>query len=217
MLIAEELLLLSLDDQSGKLMTNRLKIDVALAGGLLVELVVLGKIDIAGDGDSVKRGRLVVRNASRVGDPALDAALAAVTQRVGKKPASALSAIKKGVRETLLSRLAAAGEIRYEQHRLLGVIPTTRWPAAPGGHERGVRARLGDVLVRGTTPDVRTAALIGLLRAVGSVAKVVPSDDGRAVNQRAKAIADGQRVSDAVRALVRATQSGASAAVSAAG
>lgn len=213
MLIAEELLLLILDDQTGKLSVDGTNVDLGLAGGVLVELVVLGKVDIAAENESVKKGRLVVRDALPTGDSVLDAGLAHVAERVGKRPQSVLGPIKKQLRNTLLERLVAAGEVRSEHGKILGIFPTLRFPAAATGHESASRARLGDVLIRGLEPDPRTGALIGLLHSIDAVTKTVPTDDRKALKRRAKAIAEGQWAPEAVRKAIQAIQSATTAAV----
>ena len=64
MLIAEDLLLLLYDDESGKPITGAPGLDYGLAGAVLIELTMLGKLDVAGEGEEVKRGGLKVLDAA---------------------------------------------------------------------------------------------------------------------------------------------------------
>ena len=75
------------------------------------------------------------------------------------------------------------------------------WPTVDSAHEEEVRRRLSDVLVRGLTPDQRTAALVALLHAVGRAHKVVAAEGlpAGAVKARAKEIAEGAWAAQAVK------------------
>jgi hypothetical protein len=212
-LIAEDLLLLSYDDESGRPTFDGTRIEYSLAGALLLELSLLGKVAVAGPGEDVKRDRLVVRDSSPVGDDVLDHALAELADDEGKKPKNVLGQLRKGTRDRLLRRLADRGLLREESGKMLGIFPTTRWPADDASHEAAVRQRLHDVLVVGLEPDPRTAALVSLLLAVDGVHKVVPSDDRRAVKRRAKEISDGAWAADAVKKAVQEVQAAVTAAI----
>ena len=82
-------------------------------------------------------------------------------------------------------------------------------------HEEGVRRRLSDALVRGLTPDQRTAALVALLHAVGRAHKVVPLEGlpARTVKARAKEIAEGAWAAKAVKDAIAAATAAITAAV----
>ncbi|WP_116948723.1 GOLPH3/VPS74 family protein [Jiangella endophytica] len=213
MLIAEDLLLIAYDDETGKSLIDGTRLEYGLAGALLLELSVLGKVSVAGPGEQVKRDRLVVRDAGPVGDDVLDHALAELADDEGKKPKNVLGSLRKGLRDRLLRRLADRGLLRQESGTVLGIFPTTRWPAADASHEAAVRQRLRDVLVTGLEPDSRTAALVSLLLAVDGLRKAVPADDRRAVKRRAKEISEGDWAADAVKKAVQEVQAAVTAAI----
>lgn len=213
MLIAEDLLLLAYDDETGKSVIDGTRLEYGLAGALLLELSVLGKVSVAGPGEAVKRDRLVVRDATPAGDDVLDHALAELADDEGKKPKNVLGSLRKGLRGRLLDRLAGRGLLRQQSGTVLGIFPTTRWPAADASHEAAVRQRLQDVLVTGLAPDPRTAALVSLLLAVDGLRKVVPSEDRRAVKRRAQEIAEGDWAADAVKKAVQEVQAAVTGAI----
>jgi hypothetical protein len=95
MLIAEDLLLLLTDDQTGKLAASPGEVDVALGGALLVELVLMQRVDLAGSSEQVQKGHLIVRDATATTDPLLDEALATVRQNHGRKPQNVVTALGK--------------------------------------------------------------------------------------------------------------------------
>jgi hypothetical protein len=207
MLIAEDLLLLLYDDESGKPITGSPGLDYALAGAVLIELTMLGKLDIADEGESVKRGRLKVLDAGPAGDAILDERLAVVAAKPGKRPKDQMGKLSKKLRDQVLARLAERGLLEAEHGKVLGLFPVARWPAKDARHEAEVRTALESVLKLGTTPDERTGALIALLSALNVVPKVVTDAvDKKALKQRAKEIADSDWAADAVKKAVAEMQ-----------
>jgi hypothetical protein len=212
-LIAEDLLLLLLDDESGKPVLDDTRLSRVLAGALLIELALDQRISPATEGDATKGGRLVVRNSQPGGDSVLDRALSTLNASKPMKPARAVEKLQKGLRQDLLNRLASQGLVREERGRVLGILPTTHWPATDMAHEARLRAELSQVLVHGMQPTQRTAALTSPLSVVDAVSKVVPSDDRRAVKRRAKEIAEGEWAGVAVRKAVEAVNAAVATAV----
>lgn len=217
MIIAEDLLLLLTDDESGKSITDESSLDLALAGAVLLELAQLGRVTVAGPDEDVKEGRLRVLDGSPIGDAVLDESLRRVGDKAGKKPESVLNPLGKDLREQLLERLTAAGILRRQDGKVLGIFPTKRWPAVDRAHEAEVMTRLRSALVVGTTPDPRTAALAALLSAVDAPHKVLGAAgeelDSKAVRRRAKEIREGAWAADAVGKAIEAVQAAVMTAV----
>jgi hypothetical protein len=203
MLIAEDLLLLLTNDETGKLAASPSEVDVALGGALLVELTLMQRVDLAGPSEQVRKGHLVVRDASATSDPLLDEALATVGEKQGKKPQNVVTALGKRVRVRLYDRLVDRGVLRAESGKILGIFPRHTWPAQDATHEDSVRADLLTALRNAMTGDPKTGALISLLLALNAVHKAVsPAAAGlskREMNANAKRIAEGDWASDAVR------------------
>lgn len=200
MLIAEDLVLLAFDDTEGKPVSGIQNLDHAVAGALLLELTLLGKVDVTGEADEGEAGRIVLRETASPGDAELDGALAALAEEEGSKPKQAVARLAKdGPVDRLLSGLADRGVLRRESRKVLKLFPVTRWPAADSQHEERLRAQLQRVLVDGQEPDDRTAAVIALLVATKSVRHAFPTDDPEATRQRAEQVAEGNWGSDAVR------------------
>lgn len=214
MLIAEDLLLLLYDDQTGKPVTGSPGLDYALAGAVLIELTLNRKLDITVQGAGEKPGRLKVLDSAPTGDPILDERLAYVVNKPGKKPKDQIGHLSKRLRDQLLTRLTDRGVLEADEGRVLGLFPVTRWPAKDARHEAEVRAKLESVLKVGTAPDERTGALIALLSALNVVPKVVTEAvDKRALKQRAKEIAESDWAADAVKKAVSEMQAAVTAAI----
>jgi len=60
MLMAEEVLLLLVDDRTGRFLVDSTRLDNVLAGAVLVELVTIDRVGFPPAGGGVKRGRMVV-------------------------------------------------------------------------------------------------------------------------------------------------------------
>jgi hypothetical protein len=214
-LIAEDLLLLVTDDATGKPIVGSTELEHALAGAVLLELAMSGRVDVE-KGTGFGRGsRVVVTDASRTGDSVLDDALSRIAEK-SRKPESVVAGLRKGLRARLYERLAEQGILRMEQGRVLGLFPSTRWPAVDSAHERQLRQALNDVLVVGVEPEPRIGAIISLLHAIKAVPKVVGSrENKKAVQARAKAISEGTWAAAAVRKAVEAVNAATVAAVAA--
>jgi hypothetical protein len=221
-LLAEDLLLLVTDDASGRLSVPVAQADAALGGANLLELALLAKVGLSHAGGHGKPGRVMVREPSPAGDEILDAALAVVLARQGKKPSSVITSLGKNLRRTLYQRLAGSGVLRAEQGRVLGVFPAHRWPAQDTSHKTQVRQLVTRALAQQMSPDTPTAALIALVHALRCEHKIV--DPGRnelsrrQLQARAEEIASGNwapeadsttigEITAAVRAAVKAAAS----------
>ncbi|OLT41580.1 hypothetical protein BJF85_23775 [Saccharomonospora sp. CUA-673] len=203
MLIAEDLLLLEFDDTEGKPVAGIENLDQAVGGAFLLELTLLGRVDLTGEADEGKPGRIVVRDATPVGNVELDGALEALREVEGAKPKDAVARLAKGDPvERLLSGLADRGVLRRESRKVLRLFPVTRWPTADSRHEERLRAELHRVLVDGGEPDDRTSALVALLVGTKAVDGAFPTDDPETTRKRAEQIAEGNWGGEAVHKAV---------------
>lgn len=207
MIIAEDLLLLAYDDDSGRPQVGADELDYRLAGALLVELALDGRVDVAGPGDvradggPARAGRVVVRDPSPAGHPALDRALAVVAERP-RQPKDLVRPLSKGLRDALLAGLAERGVLRREEGRVLGIFPRTSWPAQDSTHEERLRAACRAALLDHAAPDARTGALIAVAHGSGVVRGLVPREHRRAAEARAKELSTQSWASGAVKKAV---------------
>jgi hypothetical protein len=212
-LIAEDLVLLLLDDETGKL-EHSTYLDTGIGGALLVELALAENVSVVKDSGFLARSKVHVSSAPPPTDPVLAEALALV----GEKPRTAedlVGRLGKKRRDVLLDRLRQRGILEEKEHLALGLIPRKRWPTVDSTHEAEVRRSLGDALRRDVRPDQRTAALVSLLSALDLAHKVVDREghSGREVKKRAKEIAEGDWSAKAVSDAVAAAQAAVTAAI----
>ena len=218
MIIAEDLLLLAYDDVSGRPSLDRTQLDYRLAGAVLVELALDGRVDVTAspqtgaDGRPVRAGRVVVRDPSPTGHPALDHALSFVGIRP-QVPKNLVAPLAKGLRERLLTGLAERGVLRREEEHVLWIFPTTSWPAADATHEYRLRAQCREVLLGTRAPDARTAALLSVASGSKLVRGLVPPEQRRQAESRAKELAAQSWASGAVKKAVDEVTAAVMAAV----
>ncbi|MGY0389224.1 GOLPH3/VPS74 family protein [Nocardioides sp. WG-D5] len=197
MLIAEDLLLLVLDDEKGTLASSW--VQQALGGAILTELVMTGSARVMPT-SGLTPAKAVAVPGHRPDEPVL----AAAYDSLAAKPLAAQNAVTdlgKGLHEALAARLCDRNILKRRDEKILGIFPRTTWPAADSTHENAVRGQLVAVLVQGATPDARTGQLIALLSSIDLAHKVVDTRTvgAGAVKKRAKEIARGDWAAKGVK------------------
>jgi hypothetical protein len=212
--LADDFLLLALDDRGSNTVGDP-TLDYGLAGAVLLDLMLTGRLDLTD-------GRVVVRDLTPVGDPVADAALTKIAAETKpRKPGAWIQPLTGGLRAQLLERQVQAGVLRKEDDRVLWVFPRTRYASATGAEpaaETAVRQELtAAVDGTGAVPE-RVAALLGLVQAVGMAGKLFPGRDKKALKARLQEIGEGNWVAEAVRQSITQVQAAIAsmAAVSAA-
>src|SRR5688572_17155896 len=190
-LIAEDLLLLLLDDDKGTVLVG-VDLNPVLGGAMLIELALAGAVEVG-----EKKGIWAAAKVKAVPGVALDDRLlvdaAAVVAEKERSAQDLVGRLGKGLRDQLTARLAEAGVLERRDSKILGLFPRTRWPAADRTREEAVRRDLVSALVEGNEPDPRTGAIVALLVAIGRAHKSVPHEglSTREVKARGKQIAEG--------------------------
>ena len=156
----EEIVLLSLDDKSGKFVDlPPLAMDQALAGAALLELAFQNRID-------TDLTHLTLVNAKPTGEGMLDPLLERIVEAKDKKDAKywvgVFSAEGEKLREKTLDRLVQRRIIKREEKRFLWVIPGRRYPMVNNQEEQEVRKRIQSVIAEGEVPGPRDVVLISL-------------------------------------------------------
>ena len=211
-LIAEDLLLLLLDDQSGKPNTGHL--DLALGGAVLVDLALDGLVEVASHGSLLGSAKLRRAPGAMAGDRILAGALAAVAEN---KPAQKLVVkVGKGLLDPLAERQRRRGVLDRREEKVLGLVTRTRWPSRDPSRKEAIRRGLVVILVQGGRADARSAALIGLLLAVHRLHRTVshPDASARSVKKRAKEVAEESWASPTTRDAVAVATAATAAAYS---
>ncbi len=200
---AEEILLVALDDESGKFVRMGSQgLAYPLAGAVLMDLAVRSKID-------ADLEKVVVIDPGPTGEPLLDGPLAQIAgspethsarEWVGRFVPDA-----SGMEEQALARLVERGILRREDRKILWVFSDRRYPTVDDTEEKEVKRRLVDILMSDEIPTPRDVALIALVDACELLGAVLSAREVERVAPRVEQVRKldliGQAMTDAVRSL----------------
>ncbi len=197
---AEEILLMALDEQSGRLhpLPER-ALEFALAGAALADLVQLGRL-------GADTATLEIKNRAPTGDPVLDVALAALgkddPQPSIQKALARVALQAEPIKKLLFTELTSKGILKQRDENYLWVLHERRYPTVDDREEREVRARIREiVLTPGLAPDARDVVLIGLMDACDLDSFVFTPEELTRHAERIRAICQQNAI---VHALARA-------------
>ncbi|RIX28685.1 GOLPH3/VPS74 family protein [Amnibacterium setariae] len=203
-LIAEDLLLLLLDDEKGTTPAMWVDVRVPLGAAVLAELALRGAVVVEPATSRWRTPKVAVTEV-----PVDDDVLATARALIAEKPRTAADLagrVGDGLEDRLAERLAGRGLLERHDDRVLGLFPRTRWPATASTHEAAVRDRLAAVVVAGAAPDERSVALAGILGALDRLAPVLDlrGAGARDAKRRVAALAESDWAAAAVREAVQA-------------
>jgi hypothetical protein len=137
--LAEELLLLAYDDETGKATMPRISLDLGMAAAVLVELALAGRIAYA-------EGSLAVLDPAPTGEPVADEVLVRIAADTPHTPSSWVQRLRHGLRDRILGDLCGRGVVRDVDETELGFIHVHRYPVADASVEADIRRRLAEAL-----------------------------------------------------------------------
>src|SRR3954452_3568231 len=144
--LAEELLLLAYDDQTGKATGSRIGLDLAMSAAVLVDLALAGRI-------AYVDGYLKVLDPTPTGDPIADAVLARAAEDEPHTPAQWVQRLRHRLRTRVLEDLVARGVVHDVDETQMGVIHVHRYPTTDKAYETEIRTRLAAALTSDEVPD----------------------------------------------------------------
>ena len=182
---ADELVLLLIDDKRGDLIPiPEWSLACALAGALLMDLALEGRIDTDPD-------YLSVLDAAPLGDDLLDPILEEIARSDALRPARFWVAhfAERGddIRDETLARLTAQGILEVEEGGFLAFLPsvsrTRRYPTDQAMRE-DVQLRIMRALFSSDIPDPGDIVIIGLADACGVFERLLPPAERLVAQER---------------------------------
>jgi len=191
--IAEDLLLLLLDNPEAQPRLERSRLGRVLAGALILDLAQDCRVRPTQPEDPVPAGRLIALAGPVPADPTVRPALALLQQQP-LTAESAIGALRKHAEDDVLDQLLRTGQIHQvalTEHRLRR--NHYRWPVKNRARVAITRAELLGVLFENRRPTPVIASVISLLHAVGGMDAVLDLNEAgaQAVAVRANDIANG--------------------------
>lgn len=212
LLLVEDVALLLLSDDTGWMRGQYH--ELVLAGALATELAIRGRIRLTEKGErEVRKGRVVVSDTTPTDDAILDQALERLARRPVRWRSTTIQVLRKNAKRLVLERLSERGLVEAREHRVLGLVPITVYPAVAPEYEQRLRSGLFAVLAKNEEPTVREACIIALLSAVNMADKVIAEDvstvNRRAIRKRAKELRKVHWAAEAAYQAIQAQQSAA--------
>jgi hypothetical protein len=205
-MLADDVLMLLHHTETGRPLVSAEKLDLALAGALLVDLIERQRTTLTAPRRMTRNRKVVVTDAARTGDAVLDEALGRISSQRSARAQVVLSKVGRGLSRQLRERLAERDLLRREPARIVGVVPVGAWVAADARHVDMLRIGLREV-VEGTRPPTREqAATVAILQAVGASGKALYGARllSGAMKERAEAMASTVATAQVVRQALKA-------------
>jgi hypothetical protein len=202
--LAEELLLVALDDETGTVMhLPPLALELGLAAALVGELTLEGRVD-------TDPSRLFVTSKAPLGDSILDETLADVVSEPKQLSSEAwLRRIAEEgpvLRDRITQRLVNRGVLQSVEKRLMWVFRTRVYPPTSGIEEREVKSRIMTLLNNEDIPSPRDALLVGLLRATGMFDLLLGEPEQARLRGRIDQVANLEEIGRSLNQTVAALQ-----------
>jgi golgi phosphoprotein 3 len=180
--LADEIVVLMLDDDTGSIKPECASVaNMAIAGGILMELALLGRID-------TDLKSLFIVDPTLVGDELLDHALQKIAAEPQKRSSTwwirVLGLHSGDLSARVLGRLVHAGILRTEDRQFLWVFSRRAYPQNSGREEREAKARLVSVIFNDDVPDSRDTLLLGLADSTGVLKAILSPEDMRGASNR---------------------------------
>jgi hypothetical protein len=198
--LADEIVVLMLHDDTGGIRSACAGVaNIAIAGGILMELALLGRID-------TDLTSLFIVDPGPVGDQVLDQTL----QQIAAEPQKRSSAwwIERlglhggDLSGKVLARLVEAGILRVEDQKFLWVFSRRAYPQSSGREEREAKSRLMSVIFDDTLPTPRDTLLVSLADSTGILEQMLASKELSKLSKRIAEVVALEEISRSVRAVV---------------
>lgn len=201
----EEILLLALKNDTGKLHWKAGMYQYMLAGALIAELFLDGHINLSQD----KKKRVSVSHSERHENALLDEALNLIRrsrkERNLKHWIMKLSGLKK-LRDKTARNLCRQGILKEVTGRILLFFPIKKYPQINPEPERQIISRLQEAIFGDGEVDVRTATLIALTHQPGLLTIPFTGKELRRRKKRLKDITNSDHVGKATLAVIQEIQ-----------
>lgn len=195
-LLAEDLLLLALDDEKGKIIfSSSTALPYGLAGAILLQLSYEGKISLNDD-------RVNVVDSSPVNIPILDQCLSLITDTPKPKKVqrwlTLFSGRKVDLKNQLIQGLITKDVIKETEHKILYLIPSKRYPMINGTHENQIRQNIKNIVLNQSPSTQHFTSLISLIHACELINEIFDKSDRKQAKQNIKKIIKNEKVGDSV-------------------
>lgn len=211
--LAQDLILLALNPETGKIRSAASSaLRYSLIGAVLLDLVLQGKL-------TIDNNRLIVVNASTIGDEffdqCLNEVLASSRFRTVKYWISHWSRKYRGFQTVVLQNLVDLGVLKQQKQLILWLFPVQRYFLTDESIQREIVNQVRAAVLEDIGLDSRMAALISLIKTAHLTNAMFTSEERSKARLRIKAIAKGELVGKAVSDTIANAQAAMMAAINA--
>ena len=199
--LPEELLLLLLDDESGKIdIRQQLALDVALGGAVLMDLALHARVD-----SDLKN--LWVTEKTPTEHAVLDEYLAQIVAETDQQQSITTWVHRfydnsHEIRDKSLALLVDQGILVQKDKKYLWVFEDRRYPVVDGRAEREVKLRIMQILFSNDIPSAKDIAIIALCNATGFFEDLLATKELSIVDEKIYQISKMDLVSHAISEVI---------------
>ena len=158
--LIEEFLLIALDDEKGQFVIDSTHLSYGFAGAVLLELAVREKINVSND-------RLELTNSAYEKEVVINKTIEMLKESSKNRKidywVKELASRAKELKDDTLKGLMHKGILGKEEHKILWIIPNTKYPTQDITPENKIRKRLHDVMLEGAESSPRDIMLLSLI------------------------------------------------------
>ncbi len=207
--LPEKLFILAIDDDQGAIAASvKNKLRYGLAGAILSELAIMGKI-------VAEEERVRVEDATPTGDSLCDQALTLIAAM--KKPHKMGRLVNDLANEPLFKRtaerLAEHNIITIEKKKFSWISPSVVYPQIDGSTKYWLKSKLRAITLAGEKPEAQDIALLSLLQACRLLRLVFTRDERKFAEKRVETLATGEVFGEAVADFLAEIEAAASAVI----
>jgi hypothetical protein len=140
--ILEKITLIALDDDTGKWVTDSMRLNYALAGGVLLQLTQKKKIELVDN-------KVNILDNSPTDNFLMNDALKLIEGITNKKAVNVvykLARLTRKLKDGIVIDLMAKGILKEQEGKVLWLFPTTHYPMVDSTLENRVKAELIDIV-----------------------------------------------------------------------
>ena len=198
--VAEEILLLALDDEGDFIHPSVTTFQLSIAGAVLMDLALHERIDTDLD-------HLVVVDEAPTGDDVIDEVLRTICGESKVRDAAhwvnAVAADAEAINQRLLARLVDRGILESVDKKYLWIFGTRRYPMIDDREEREVKLRIFSILLSDEIPTQRDVVLISLADASRLLKSIMSEREYKACSRRLEQLTRMDLIGQAMATVIR--------------
>ncbi len=198
--VAEEILLLALDDEGDFIHPSVMIFQLSIAGAVLMDLALHERIDTDLD-------HLVVVDEAPTGDDVMDEVLRTICGESKVRDAAhwvnAVATDAEAIKQRLLARLVDRGILKSVDKKYMWIFGNRRYPMIDDREDREVKLRIFSVLLSDEIPTQRDVVLISLADASRLLKSIMTEREYKACGPRLEQLTRMDLIGQAMANVIR--------------